>query len=450
MSIVFQKNKNLEKDICNFFEENKTWKNLTLYFKIANVFNLASVAQANLKVIERCYTRVIETENFLQLDVDLVKKILFSSELHITSELEVFTAANDWISFNLDKRTKFSKSLLMTVRFPLLSEPALKHLLGYSICKNDECRTLVKSMLMNRKTFYQQGKNAEHRYCSQSSFEVFLSSRKRKLKQIDLGENPHNVRFGCSLEKSEKIYKAVVVRGEVYVVARKQASDGRKSLAIKKYWGVTERWETVAETGYRKNFGVCRFMNCVFIIGGMRRWGDMCTTSLRYDTKFEEMKSIRGTEVERFDMACTAFDGKVVTAGGCALQETVYAENGSVESFDHVAGTWSPMPNMTRGHFRHCLVAIKTRLFVIGECERECEVFDKQSNCFALISSSLTFSNISPDIPGAVLIGKKIAMFGRQEKTIVFYDTENDDWYEESCEKLIALTYKSCVKFPKI
>ena len=304
---------------------------------------------------------------------------------------------------------------------------------------------------MDRKTFCQKDKNAEHRYCNQSSFEISLSSRRRKLKQVELTKNSHNVKFSCSVEKSEKIYKTVVVGGEVYVVARKQVSSRKKILVIKKYGNVTESWETEVELNYRKKFAVCNFINYIFIIGGMKiKYGDMCSTSIRYDTKSKVTKNICGTKTERYDSACTAFDGKIVTAGGCVLQDTVYAENGSVESFDHVAGTWSPMPNMTRGHFRHCLVAIKTRLFVIGECERECEVFDKQSNCFALISSSLTFSNISPDIPGAVSIGKKIAMFGRQEKTIVFYDTENDDWYEESCEKLIALTYKSCVKFPKI
>ena len=65
MSIVFQENKKLEKNLCNYFEENKTWKNLTFYYKIANVFNSASVAQASLKVIECCYTNVVETEKFL-------------------------------------------------------------------------------------------------------------------------------------------------------------------------------------------------------------------------------------------------------------------------------------------------------------------------------------------------------------------------------------------------
>ena len=337
----------------------------------------------------------------------------------------------------------------MTVRFPLLSDPALNHLLGYSICKNDECRSLVKSVLMDRKTFCQQGKSAEHRYCNQSSFEIFLSSRKRKLKQVELTENSHNVKFSCSVEKSEKIYKVVVVGGEVYVVARKQVSSRRKILLIKKY--VAGGWKTVAEVGYRKKFGVCSFMNCIYIIGGMRRWDAMCVASVRYDTKLGETGSVRGTKAQRFYLACAAFDGKIVTAGGCTLQEGYYAEDGSVEVFDHVINAWSPMPSMTRSHHRHCLVAIKTKLFVVGELERDCEVFDKRSNCFALISSSLRLlSNYAPDVPGAVSLGKTIAIFGRQEKTIAFYDTEKDEWYKESCEKLHSITYKSCVKIPTI
>ena len=414
------------------------------------MFNLSSVAQKALKVIERCYTNVIETENFLQLDVNLVKKIFFSSELNITSELEVFTAANDWINFKVNKRKKYAKALLLAVRLPLLSDPALNHLLGYSICNNDECRSLVRSVLLDRKTFHQQGKSVEPRYCSQNLFEIFLSSRKRKLKQVDLSEKFHSkVKLGRSVEESEKIYKAVVVRGEVYVVARKQVSGRKKILMIKKY--VAESWKTVAEVGYRKKFGVCSFMNCIYIIGGMRRWDAMCVASVRYDTKLGETGSVRGTKARRFHSACAPFDGKIVTAGGCTLQEGYYAEDGSVEVFDHVINAWSPMPSMTRSHHRHCLVAIKTKLFVVGELERDCEVFDKRSNCFALISSSLRWlSNYAPDFPGAVSFGKKIAVFGRQEKTIAFYDTEKDEWYKESCEKLHSITYKSCVKIPMI
>ena len=139
---------------------------------------------------------------------------------------------------------------------------------------------------MDRKTFCQKDKNAEHRYCNQSSFEISLSSRRRKLKQVELTKNSHNVKFSCSVEKSEKIYKTVVVGGEVYVVARKQVSSRRKILVIKKYRNVTKSWESVVELEYRKRFAVCNFMNYIFIIGGMKiKYGDMCSTSIRYDKK---------------------------------------------------------------------------------------------------------------------------------------------------------------------
>ena len=58
---------------------------------------------------ERCFLMVAETKNFLELEFALVKKILQSSKLHITSELEVFYAANDWISNKSEKEANMQK-----------------------------------------------------------------------------------------------------------------------------------------------------------------------------------------------------------------------------------------------------------------------------------------------------------------------------------------------------
>ena len=47
-----------------------------------------------------------ETKNFLELDIESVKKVLLSSDLHITSEIEVFNAADAWIRYKLNERKK--------------------------------------------------------------------------------------------------------------------------------------------------------------------------------------------------------------------------------------------------------------------------------------------------------------------------------------------------------
>ena len=444
--------KYLERVLCNYFTKNKTFENVTLFLKLSTVFNLQSIAQETFKIIERCFISVVETKNFLKLNAKLVEKIFLSSELFIDSELEVLKAAGDWISFNEHERTKFAKRLLLAARLPLLSDAALNHSLSFSICKNDACRSLVESVVLDRKNFFvhRPKANVDIRHCSQSSFEIYLAyGQRRNLKRVGLGEN-NSAELGCSVEKNEKIYKAVASGGDVYVVASKIVKSKKKmkkTLVIKKYWSLLESWETVAELKHRKKFAVCSFMSSVFIVGGLENRGrDYCASAMRYDAKLGKTIEIDGTKLPRSHLACAVFDGRVVASGGFIP----HVEHYSVEAFD--CGRWKEMPDMTRRNYDHQMVAIKNKLFVIPMTDRGFEVFDKSANCFAsILSSTLNFDDIyEMDTPGAVLMGKKIVIFGRREKTVVFYDTEKDEWYQESCENLNTLRYRSCVKVAQI
>ena len=67
-----------------------------------------------------------DTQNFLELDYFLVAKILASSDLVITSEVEVYNAADRWLKYKIEERRKFAKHLLLKVRLPLLSDNTLQ------------------------------------------------------------------------------------------------------------------------------------------------------------------------------------------------------------------------------------------------------------------------------------------------------------------------------------
>ena len=85
----------LYKSTSNFIKENTNIQNITLYYQIADIFNVTILGEASLHYIGRCFTIVMETRNYKELKLKLVRKIIGSSELHITSELEVFNAADD-------------------------------------------------------------------------------------------------------------------------------------------------------------------------------------------------------------------------------------------------------------------------------------------------------------------------------------------------------------------
>ena len=75
-----------------------------MYCEIASYFNLHSVYRVSFGYIERFFNLVNETEKILQLSFILLTKIISSSSQHITSELEVFNAVEDWLSHNYNER----------------------------------------------------------------------------------------------------------------------------------------------------------------------------------------------------------------------------------------------------------------------------------------------------------------------------------------------------------
>ena len=75
-------------NICNTLRENTSLKIVTTYYEVAALYNLQSLSKDFLCYIERFFTVVAETENFLHLSFVQLSKILSSSEVISSEELE--------------------------------------------------------------------------------------------------------------------------------------------------------------------------------------------------------------------------------------------------------------------------------------------------------------------------------------------------------------------------
>ena len=80
------------KKIFDYFKVHKRFRKIETYCLLSTV--VFSSAKMFLRFIELHFVMIAETDNFLQLDFKLVNKILSSSCLSITSEVEVFQAAD--------------------------------------------------------------------------------------------------------------------------------------------------------------------------------------------------------------------------------------------------------------------------------------------------------------------------------------------------------------------
>ena len=131
-------NENAVSKICSILKENVQIENASSVYQFVNLFNLSGLKNSTLSYIERCFTIVSDDKSFLDLEHKYIFKILASSNLLITSEIEVLKVANSWLNHNSKKRSQYAEDLLLKVRLYLLSTETLRHFL------NDSTFTKVK------------------------------------------------------------------------------------------------------------------------------------------------------------------------------------------------------------------------------------------------------------------------------------------------------------------
>ena len=144
----------------------------------------------------------------------------------------------------------------------------------------------------------------------------------------------------------------------------------------------------------------------------------------------------------RHSAACVIFEEKIVVCDGCGYNGNSL---NTVESYDVKPDKWSPMPNMNSAKYNHSLVVVKKKLFAISERADTCEVFDNVCKKFVIMKSPAlgwleTIRSYS--------IANNIYVFLGNISKVHVYDTDKNEWSEESCEVTKNSNNFSYVKVP--
>ena len=118
----------LEEILGNRYNQELNVQKVAMYYQILNMFKHKNLGDVMLNYINRCLTVVSKTNNFSELNIHHLSKILASSELHITSEFEVYNEAYSLVDYNYKERCKFAEDVLLKIRVPLLPESVYKNI----------------------------------------------------------------------------------------------------------------------------------------------------------------------------------------------------------------------------------------------------------------------------------------------------------------------------------
>ena len=423
-------------------------QNVSYYHSVAKVYNLSSVSSFTTSYIARCFTMVVDTQNFLHLDFEVVAKILKSSDLNIHTEVEVFNAAVKWINHNIDKRRNYSKKLLSTVRLPLLSDTAFEYILGIglSAIENRKFAKELKGILLDQDISYQNKSNDYYksRYCNQNKFNLLIfGAFKKDLEydektfeinyQIDAGNFTNAQVLPLMIRKRDN-FEAVTVKGEVYVIGG--------SKIVEKYSPNTNTWSKVANMFDNRNyFCCCAFIDKIFVIGGVvwktKTNKTVVNTCLQFSTKNKKWKQAAGMEQARHLADSAVYKGNIVVAGGEGIENIPLK---TVESYGVFSGKWSRMPDMINGRSGKGLLAVRNKLFATSF---PWEVYDDE--CGKFVEIKIPFDVVPHR---QVSVGSRIVVVGNYSESVFAYDVDKGKWSEEKCEVTEDLHKCSIAKLP--
>ena len=443
--------------INKVFENKTTYQNVTVFYEIARFYNVPNLSDALFCYIKRFFTVVSETKNFLQLNFAVIAKILSSSTLHITSELEVLLAVNNWLSHNFEERKVFASDLLLKVRLHLIPKNSLEYLLNESSCiiKDDECVNIIKNVLKEESNYRQNHIADCYRHCDEDMFNILIcggrsnDSYLQSVHEIDCKILSKFQTIATHMPESRAYFKAVYLKGNIYFFYGFNKFNSLTSVI--KYSMFTKTWECVSDDRVTQQWStVCGLIDKIYICGGIRRnmltetWlGD---TDRVFDTKNHTWREISMMKHRRESAACSAYQGKMVVSGGYSDGRYLSV----VEAYDHTSDEWVEMPSMINAQFSHSQITVKNKLFIISYNRSTCEVFDSECQKFVLINKP-KIDYVDHNSPfGAFSVSKKIVVYDSWREVFSYYDIEKDEWSEETFELTKGLGAFACVKVPKL
>ena len=439
-------NKHLNSEELENLNKKLQIENAVFFYQLASKFNLSDINITAFRHIECCFSMIAETESFLELDFLTVSKILASFSLQIDSEVEVYSAADNWLNRNIEERSRFAKQLLLKARLNLLSKQTLEYLLSQSSCisKNDDCVELLK----NKKEFFHQNESSvrnKSRQCNHNVFNVLIcggyDTKEKKITNQVKEFDRRNFKNLPPMSENRNNSKAVYIRGEVYVFGGFN-KDGFIT-SVEKYSPGFKKWAKVTTIpDKRQNFCTCAFMNSIYLFGGTYLGPGYLKFCLRLDAKSLSWKNVAKMNVEKAFAACATYEGNIVVSGGRGNNLNVL---NAVESYNVFAETWASMPSMISSRTGHSLVSVKSKLLAIGGLSntQSCEIFDKTSSVFVTLEAPNCLSRM---IVGTALIGNTVLVFQSETKVVLCFNVDNNLWSEESCEATGSICGYSSIK----
>ena len=397
---------------ANVLKETVTTENCVFNYYFAEKYECVELKEKCREVINTCFSVVMETEDFLNLDQKQVLEWVSSDDVIVNEEGDIFKGIFKWVSLNKSEREGDFPELLHQVRLPFVSRDFLldKLIKDELITKNPAfCSAFVINAMKVVLSSTESQASQQPRKCQETHIDgIFICGGKRALCYFPQKDMWY--RLADSPFQDYEDHSLVEYKSNIYVADGKTRRLGESHVLefyspLKNSWGTVQRNDDITvftclkvlngdmyATSYASfsNKGrICRYdseKNCwqdidappclqdkacivadeqfLYIIGGTLDWGESaeCTT-MRFDPINNKLEELADINQARYNASGAAMNGKVFIAGGQSSRKTIVR---STEAFDPSSNEWQCVTDLALPHFNANMVCFEGMLFVLG------------------------------------------------------------------------------------
>ena len=388
--------------VSDFLEERVTTQNCVFNYYFADKYECVELKAKCCEVINSDFSVVMETGDFLNLDVKQVMEWVSSDDVIVNAEEDIFSGIVTWVSHNKSEREKHFPELLHQVRLPFVSHDFLLNELVNEelITENPEfCSNFVINAMKSVLNPTDGEASWQPRKCQETHTDgIFVCGGNKALcyfpleddwyKLVDTlfeHENPSLVQHKSKVyifdSKVHKVGESRVVEyyednsalgttqqakislssgsytvlnGELYVISLSF------NIEIYKHNTETNDWDQMKSfRSLQRNPCVVNNQQFLYVISGRES-----NITVRFDSGQNNWKKLAAVNEERFNAFGAAMNDKVYIAGG--LSSSNYEGLSSCEVYNPATNEWQLMPGLKVPRYSASMVCFTGQLYVLG------------------------------------------------------------------------------------
>lgn len=389
------------------------------------------------------------SQEFLEIESDLLFQFLASDELNVKSEENAFEILIKWVEHDKQTRKKVLLNVLKTVRMGLMDpDYFMTKVKSHELVKeNPELRPIIKDAM---KALYDLSSNSQTRLLGSNTASPYI--RPRLPHEILFavggwsGGSPTNCIetydcraeawvnlsqwYGINDERPRAYHGLVFYKKQFYIIG---GFDGQNYFnSVRKFDLVNLKCTEESPMKHRRCYVSCTILgNKIYALGGMdgqRRLGN----AEMYDISKKEWTLLPEMTEKRSDADASAMNERVYIAGGFNGNECL----NSVEFFSHQVNQWTRITPMKSKRSGVSLITLDAKLYAVGGFDGTNRLRSVEYYCPVLNTWQQVANMINPrsNFGVEVLDGQIIAVGGFNGFQTTFnveaYDATTDDWYE--------------------